>query len=171
MTDVLVKLDLGEEDWLTARIAEFGGKTILLSHHQLFSAFAQIGPAAADGSFTAYNPNLDASFQRFAAAGGNKIAAWFWGHEHTLTLYGPHRGLNKGRCVGHGAIPVLTAPDPNDPRSHIVDPPPVDPVSLAVDDDVYMHDFVILNLAADGSATADYYQENSGNTPMWSEPL
>jgi hypothetical protein len=66
VTDVLVKLDSAEEDWLTGCIAGFRGRTILLSHHQLFSAFAQIGPAAGDGSLTAYNPNLDASFQRFA---------------------------------------------------------------------------------------------------------
>jgi hypothetical protein len=118
---------------------------------------------------TAYNPNLDASFQWFANAANGKIAAWFWGHEHTLTLYNSYRGLQKGRCIGHGAIPVLTDPGPNDPRSRNVNPPGVVSVPLGVDGQVYMHGFVILKLAPDGSATADYFQENSGNTPMWSQ--
>ena len=44
---VLTFLEKDEQQWLVARIAEFGGKTILLSHHQLFSALAQIGPLTA----------------------------------------------------------------------------------------------------------------------------
>ena len=52
VTNVVTFLEKPEEDWLTARIAEFPGKTILLSHHQFFSAFAQIGAPQQDGALT-----------------------------------------------------------------------------------------------------------------------
>jgi hypothetical protein len=171
VTDVLVNIDPAEQAWLTQRIAEFPGRTILLSHHQFFSAFAQIGPAARDGSLTAYNPKLDATYRSFADAAQGKIAAWFWGHEHTLTLYGPYRGLEKGRCIGHGAIPVLVEPGSDLPLKRIVDPPQFLPVTLAANDQVYMHGFVILRFDATGTATAEYYQENDGRTPVYTETL
>jgi 3',5'-cyclic AMP phosphodiesterase CpdA len=38
--DVLTFLETDEEDWHVARIKEFPGQTILLSHHQLFSVFS-----------------------------------------------------------------------------------------------------------------------------------
>lgn len=167
---VLVRLDPDEEDWLVARIAEFPGRTILLSHHQLFSAFAQIGPAA-DGSLCAFNPYLDASFRRFAKAARRGIAAWFWGHEHRLTLYEPYRGLAKGRCIGHGAVPVLVEPGSDRPLARIVDAPPFLPVALSDDDHVYMHGFAILRFGQDGSAVAEYYQENDRDKPTYAETL
>jgi len=32
---------------------------------------------------------------------------WFWGHEHTLGIYGNYMGLKRGRCVGASAVPVF----------------------------------------------------------------
>jgi len=174
VTTVLVEIDPQEEDWLAARIAEFSGKTILLSHHQFFSAFAQIGPAAQrDGSLTAYNPNLDKTFNRFVAAanaGGGTIAAWFWGHEHTLTVYQPYRGLDKGRCVGHGAVPVLVQ-DEAAPLGKVLSPPSVISVPLGVDGQVHAHGFVILRFGHDGSCRAGYYSDNNPDTPAYNEAL
>ncbi len=173
VTDVLVKIDPDEEAWLAARIAEFKGRTILLSHHQFFSAFAQIGPAQPNGSLTAYNPNLDHIFTRFAAAakaGGGAIAAWFWGHEHTLTVYEPYRSLEKGRCVGHGAIPVL-AQDDNSPLTKIASPPRFLNVPLGVIGQVHAHGFVLLRFGDDGSCRADYYNDTDPRHPAYTEAL
>jgi 3',5'-cyclic AMP phosphodiesterase CpdA len=173
VTDVLVKIDSQEEAWLSARITEFSGKTILLSHHQFFSAFAQIGPARPDGSLTAYNPNLDATFNAFVAAaqaGDGEIAAWFWGHEHTLTVYDSYRNLAKGRCIGHGAIPVL-AQDNDSPLKKIVDPPGLVSVPLGVVGHVHAHGFVILRFGHDGSCRAEYYNDSDPGRPAYSEAL
>jgi Calcineurin-like phosphoesterase len=173
VTTVLVEVDPREEDWLAARITEFSGKTILLSHHQFFSVFAQIGPAQPNGSLTAYNPNLDKTFNRFVAAaktGSGTIAAWFWGHEHTLTIYKPYCGLDKGRCVGHGAVPVLVQ-DEASPLSKIVNPPDVISVPLGVDGQVHAHGFVILRFGQDGSCRAEYYNDANPGAPAYAEML
>jgi Calcineurin-like phosphoesterase len=170
---VLVEIDPHEEDWLAARIAEFSGKTILLSHHQFFSTFAQIGPAQPDGSLTPYNRNLDKTFNRFVAAaktGGGTIAAWFWGHEHTLTVYKPYRGLDKGRCIGHGAVPVL-AQDEDKPLSKVLNLPGVISVPLGVDGQVHAHGFVILRFSQDGSCRAEYYNDTNPSEPAYAETL
>jgi hypothetical protein len=42
VTDVLTYLEKDEEDWHVERIKEFPGRTILLSHHQLFSAYTSL---------------------------------------------------------------------------------------------------------------------------------
>jgi len=55
---------------------EFNGQTILLSHHQLFSAFSAIGPEK-DGTRSPLNPKLMKTFEALAAKG--KIAGWFGG--------------------------------------------------------------------------------------------
>jgi hypothetical protein len=173
VTDVLVQIEPIEQAWLTARIAEFGGKTILLSHHQLFSGFSQIGPAAADGSLTPYNPKLRAIFDAFSAAaakGGGSIAAWFWGHEHTLSIYAPYLGLQKGRCIGHGAIPVLID-DGNDPLTKLVNPPRLLSHPLGANGSVHAHGFTILRFAHDGSCAAEYYNDIDPTTPFYSESV
>lgn len=38
------------------------------------------------------------------------VAAWFWGHEHGMSLYEPYAGLEKGRLIGAACIPVPKAP-------------------------------------------------------------
>ena len=171
VTDVVTFLEKDEEDWLVERIREFPGKTILLSHHQLFSAFSRIGPANADGSLNAVNPRLAGSFGRFAKAANGRIAAWFWGHEHNLCVYEPYGDLAKGRCIGHGAIPVFTSDTPYTTLSRIANPPKLLNVQLGTDDHVYMHGFTIVRLRADGTGAAEYYQDNDGTKPIFSEPL
>ena len=171
LDDVLVALDPAEEAWLDARIAEFPGRTILLSHHQYFSALDRIGPKGPDGSSQAYNPNLDSTLNRFQTSAKGRIAAWFWGHEHTLTIYAPYRGLQKGRCIGHGAVPVLLTPEQPHPMSSIKDPPGFQQVPLPADDQVYAHGFVMLQFAEDGSVEATYYDDVDGQKVLFSEPL
>ncbi len=170
---VLTFLETDEQAWLAARIAEFAGKTILLSHHQLFSALAQIGPVNAAGQLEAVNPYLMTSYVAFAEAAKQKIAAWFWGHEHMLTIYEPYQGLEKGRCVGCGAIPVAAADAPYTPLKNLADPPPFradikPPLDVA---GCYAHVYAILQLGADGNGTATYYHNLNPGVALFTEPL
>jgi hypothetical protein len=172
--DMLTFLEKDEEDWITERIAEFSGKTILLSHHQLFSALSEIGPLQAGNKLIAHNPKLLPSFQRFAQAAKQPIAAWFWGHEHNLSVYQPYLGLNRGRCIGHGAVPVLVDGPENAPDSRIVNPPTLQNVLLKEANEVYMHGFTIIRLgqgAQHAQASAEYYESSDGATPMFTEML
>jgi hypothetical protein len=57
------------------RIKEFPGKTILLSHHQLFSAYSHIGSAGPNKRFPAFNGELRTALVRLQKAGD--IPAWF----------------------------------------------------------------------------------------------
>lgn len=78
---------------------------ILLSHHQVFSAFdKEIYPKPA---------------KQLAdlLGSGERTVIWFWGHEHRLSLYGENvmnNGLRVfGRCIGHGGMPVDIDQEPN----------------------------------------------------------
>lgn len=108
MTSLVMDGAWHEEDWLLDKINLAGAnqatarKTVLLSHHQLFSPFASVG--SVNGQPYAYNPNLRATFQAIMP----QITLWFWGHEHTLAIYDPYLNLQRGRCVGASAVPVFT---------------------------------------------------------------
>lgn len=95
----LIGLDSGYEDhglqepqkeWLTAQLGDGGRRSILLSHHQLFSAYESRA--------------LDRPLYRKVEPLLPQIYAWFWGHEHRCIIYGQHLGI-KARCIGHGAMP------------------------------------------------------------------
>lgn len=103
MTRLMTYGNWAEKDWLLDKINRAGTrKTVLLSHHQLFSPFTSVG--SVDGKPYAYNPNLRATFQAVTP----QIALWFWGHEHTLAIYDAYMNLQHGRCVGASAVPVFT---------------------------------------------------------------
>lgn len=73
--------------------------TILLSHHQYFSAFQGNCPAPAQ--------QLEEFF--------DSPVLWFWGHEHRFAAYkcfGLGALQAHGRCIGHGGMPVDMAPPP-----------------------------------------------------------
>ena len=140
----LTRLDEQEEAWHSDKLYRFPGRTILLSHHQPFSAFAQIGPQA---ERSPVNPWLMASHGRLSQAG--RIDAWFWGHEHRLKLYAPYRGVAAGRNIGYGAIPVEAVPGPETPLPGLADPPPVlTEVPLDLVEGAYTHGFVLLDMRA-----------------------
>jgi Calcineurin-like phosphoesterase len=170
VTDVLTFLEKDEEDWHVERIKEFPGHTVLLSHHQLFSAFSQIGKPDANGNLHPCNPNLLESYNRFTEAGPGRIAAWFWGHEHNLCIYGPYAGLQFGRCIGHGAIPVFDTDKPYDVADGLLDPPQlIAGTELATSDGVYAHGYAMIGF--DGAvATVDYFQ-GANDSPSYSEKL
>ncbi len=162
----LTFLNPAEEDWITARIAEFPGQTILLSHHPAVSALARIGPGGSDP----WNANLRASFARFTAAG--PVAAWFWGHEHTMALYAPYGGLVRGRCIGCGAIPMFTTDHPYAPLAGLRDPPALLPPRLGDDGAVLDHGYAVIALdPGSGSARAEYYGVGARPGLLFSEDL
>lgn len=161
VTDTLTHLEPDEEQWHFERIAEFPGRTILLSHHQLFSAFSQIGAENEAARLCAHNPKLLASYDKFLST-GRSIPAWFWGHEHSLYLYEPYLNLPKGRCLGHGAIPVFASEDPYTALPKLVDPPAlIKGPRIDAAGDVYGNGFAVLQLdPIKKGATVTYYQED-----------
>lgn len=156
VADALTYLEEDELAWHCERIQEFGGSTILLSHHQLFSAFSPIGPANDSGKRSATNPLLLKAFEQALAS--KRIAAWFWGHEHTLSIYEPFAGLERGRCVGHGAIPVSVVDEIYRPIANLEEAPSlVEKTQLATRGGVYTHGYALLMF--DGNqCRAEYYQ-------------
>jgi len=148
--------------WHKHQIATAGGRrTLLLSHHQLFSAFNQIGPK--DNPDRTMNTLLRSQFGDVL----DQVEAWFWGHEHNLEIYAPYAGLRRGRCIGCSAVPVFVTQDPykvcaGGGKIPLLPSPnnPGVPVMLGTTGGVYNHGYVILKLDdAGGTATASYYQD------------
>jgi hypothetical protein len=81
-------------EWLEAQLIG-PQKTVLLTHHHLFSPFRKPGDKLEEW----LDPHL--------AAG--RIFGWFWGHDHYLFEFADYRGV-KCRCIGHGSLPY-TPPD------------------------------------------------------------
>lgn len=162
VTDVVTFVEPAEEEWHVQRLKEFSGRTILFSHHQLFSAFSQIGAPGADGTLRAHNVKLKRTYDRLLAT-GRPVSAWFWGHEHNLCIYEPYLGLAKGRCVGHGAIPVFVADEPYTPLPSLASPPRIiADTTLSTEDHFYTHGFAMLSLGSK-AADARYYELVHGN--------
>jgi hypothetical protein len=159
VSDVVTFLEADEQEWHRQRLAEFSGKTILLSHHPLFSAFSRIGASTPGGALVPYNPRLLKSFEAFKAT-GRTISAWFWGHEHNLCIYRPYAGLARGRCIGHGAIPVFESQAPYALLPGIQNLPQLEPnTQLALRDGLYAHGFALVSLGPqNGKAQAEYFQ-------------
>ena len=161
----LTSLEPAEEDWVAARIGEFPGQTVLLSHHPLFSAAARIGPGGPDP----WNPHLLASFCRLNAMG--RVAAWFWGHEHTLALYAPFAGLERGRCIGCGAIPMFVADQPYSTLPGLRSAPALLSPRLGDDGVTYDHGYAVVTLGPHGPARAEYYGVGSRTGLLHAEAL
>jgi hypothetical protein len=80
--------------WVGRKLAEKsdGRRTMLLSHHQPFSAYNDGGD------------RLSAALE--GPLGTGKIDAWLWGHEHRCAVYEPTPTLAFPSCIGHGGVPV-----------------------------------------------------------------
>lgn len=160
-----------EAAWHRAQLAGAGGRQVILfSHHQLFSAFEQIGGLWQNPSLTA---NLAA--WRRASSPPPSIAAWLWGHEHVLQVYQVPGSLPVlGRCVGNGAFPVFTDSAGYTPGTTSI---PLQPATTSPggtirfpngfvqsqpDDLVWASGYTVLDLGTDGSATLVYYQVQFG---------
>lgn len=144
-----------EVEWMQDKVQNAGGrKTVLLSHHQLFTAYEDIG-----GGFL--NPKLNAQVSPIL----DKVTAWLWGHEHNQVIYQPFQGV-LARCIGHGAYPVGVteiADQPAFPNVPLVD------IKLAKGPAFYSHGYCILELNGP-TATVSYYQDSDPeDTAMFTE--
>jgi hypothetical protein len=153
-----------ELEWHCARLKEFPGRTILLSHHQLFSAFSPIGKGDPNGHRSASNPYLLKAFNLMSDSG--RISAWFWGHEHTLSIYDPFVGLQRGRCLGHGAVPVSTLDKLYVPIPGLDQTPSiVANTQLQQQGGVYAHGYAVLAFGTK-DCKAEYYQDLNGRAAL-----
>jgi hypothetical protein len=89
-----------QAEWLRRQI-DRDRATMLLSHHQPFSAFEKTG---------------DVIPRKLEPVLSEGIRAWFWGHEHRCVLYRPHMNIQYGRIVGHGGVPVYQTRKEGDPH-------------------------------------------------------
>jgi 3',5'-cyclic AMP phosphodiesterase CpdA len=101
-----------EISWHRDKLDHFNGTTVLLSHHQLFSAKEVLDK---DGARPWLNEKLHVIFQPYY----DRVAAWFWGHEHNLVIFkddqlfsGDTNALHKGRLIGCSAYEETLAEDP-----------------------------------------------------------
>lgn len=165
-------LDAKEAAWHVDKLNNAGGRrTILLSHHQPFTAFGDGIGQGPSGRPLAYNPKLYSVFGPFL---GN-IALWLWGHEHNFEVFNPYLGLKKGRCVGAAAIPCYKAQNPygliqNPDLQGQSELPSLLPgvMQLAVNSDGwYFHNYAILTLRSPKSQYKDskieYYELDAAN--------
>jgi len=169
----MTSLNPAELGWILDKINSGGSKrTILLSHHPLFSAFASVGRNGLHAY--GYNPRRYQSFQAVL----DRIALWFWGHEHTLAVYEPFIGLDRGRCIGCSAVPVF-----RNQQAYVLDrnlstlKPQVFPTwvanaQLGNNGTDYNHAFALLELT-DPQASVEYYEVPLGGSPslLWQESL
>jgi len=170
----LTYLDAQEALWHRDKIVNAGGRrTIMLSHHQLFSA-AGVG-ADDQGRPLAVNPHLYTAFADLLG----QVDAWLWGHEHNLILFDSYVGLARGRCIGSGAVPILVNSDPYGINPDLVPPPGQDPppinldVQLSHNGQFYGHGYALLTLRG-RAAQIDYYQlmmDDSAGTLLYSEQI
>lgn len=144
-----------------------GKKGMLLSHHQLFSAYESQGPKLR----AALRGVLDAK----------RVNAWLWGHEHRLCRYQPFQGVTNGRCIGHGGVPVYQWHDKGDaapmPKSDDEGPAPLideyrDSFTTTFGAERWAKfGFAIADFNADGSVRMSYVAEDAAVDAATREPL
>lgn len=169
-TEDFTWLEQKDIDWAVDKIANADGrKTVLLSHHQPFSAFELAGhDGINDKLMGAFEPVMD------------KIDVWFCGHEHRLVMYDAFQKLQRLRCIGHGAIPTFAEDQYNtlDPmpaglsfkrNDGVVNPDDLNAL-LPIADGVYARGFAILELNTN-APTAEYFDEGDFSKARYSEPL
>ncbi|MCL4554157.1 MAG: metallophosphoesterase [Actinobacteria bacterium] len=139
-------LEDAEAEWVKDKIRNAGGRrTVLLSHHQLFSASEDIGGQE-------FNTLLYKQLSDVLP----KVDYWFWAHEHDLVVFKEHLGLKRGRCIGHGAFPVGNDEIPDQPANPDV---PVDKAfQLGKGQDCYFHGYAMMEIQG-SDARISYYQD------------
>jgi len=158
--DILTAHDMGsmprrdEIPWLHHKLESFAGRTILMTHHQAFSNHDRLGgdpeePALPDSG----NMRLIETFAPYM----DRVAGWFWGHEHDLVIFDEFMGVRNGRCVGHGARPasVRNYPPGAIPRVPVADVH----LGIAYDGRHYNNGFQIVHLHGRGNPVEVVYYE------------
>ena len=152
-----------EVTWLEDKVNNAGARrNVLLSHHQLFTAFDAID-----------NGEINMRLYPQVAPLLPKVALWLWGHEHDFTLYDSYKGLARSCCMGHAAFPVGEAEVPKDPKHPeipLIKGDDGDPIRLGVTGGLYNHGYAIIDI--DGPAgQVSYYQDSDEDTPMFTQAL
>jgi hypothetical protein len=158
-----------EVEWLQHQLSSFGGATILLSHHQLFSAHSKLNGMWSSDSATPYlNTFLQKAFTPYLES---DVAAWLWGHEHNFAVYEDGLfGLAKGRLLGCSAYEELRLSEPY--KVNYPEVPYLDQARYRVgyEGDYYDHAYAIIDLSKRAQpsdpVSITYYQFPSwGQTP------
>jgi predicted phosphodiesterase len=160
-------LQVHEGAWHRDKLDNFPGTTILLSHHQLISAKETLNA----GQRPYLNENLYATFKPYF----DRIAAWYWGHEHNLILFqndlkiqNGDLPLRKGRLLGCSAYEETLDEDPfkinHAAAKFMKDMPRLGLSKFKTGlQRFYNHAFAILDVTPD-KITASYYEY-----PSWGE--
>ena len=152
-----------EVTWLADKVNNAGGRgTVLLSHHQLFTAYDNID-----------NNEINLRLYPQVAPLLPKVALWIWGHEHDFVPYGAYKGLARSCCLGHGAFPVGVdelAKVPKYPDVPLIKDADGNNMRLGTTGGLYNHGYAIIEL--DGPAgKVSYYQDSDEDTPMLAQSL
>ena len=152
-----------EVAWLTDKIKSAGSRrTILLSHHQLFTAFDSI-----DGN------EINLRLYPQVAPLLPQVALWLWGHEHNFVVYGSYKNLARSCCLGHGAFPVGADELPRQPKFPVVPllkQPDGSDIRLDITGGLYNHGYAIIKLNG-ASGEIFYYQDSDEDTPLFQQSL
>ncbi|HEY0757845.1 MAG TPA: metallophosphoesterase [Acidisarcina sp.] len=153
-----------EVAWIKRRIATADGrKTVLLSHHQLFSRYSSIIDPPPSGQL---GMAINARLQQQLVDILPQVTLWLWGHEHDFVVYEKQCGV-LARCVGSGAVPVLTSPPP------VIKHPEIganDAIRPGAEGDFFTHGYAVMQLQG-ANATVSYYQDTDEDNPMWVDNL
>jgi hypothetical protein len=145
-----------ERDWVRHTVSSFTGRTLLFSHHPLFSARLRLNGSRSGRS----KPNVNDYLLDTVAPIADRIALWLWGHEHLLAIYqeGLH-GIQRCRLVGCSGFETPGGEGPVPPL--FTDAPERVPlVELSVSGGRTFHGFALIDL---GTAAVGYYE-----FPSWS---
>lgn len=150
--------DGGEVGWLKDKVNSFDGRTVLLSHHQLFSATSSFDDKKP------VNENLYKQVEDILP----KVDIWFWGHEHDLFVFNPYLKLERGRCLGASAYPI----GKDEVEDNYNEVPFVLEARPTLENDVpfYQHSYAIMKLT-DNTAMIGYFQDGNETAPLYREEI
>ena len=152
-----------EVTWLADKVNNAGARnTVLLSHHQLFTAYESID-----------DNEINLRLYPQVAPLLSKVALWIWGHEHDFVPYDSYKNLKRSCCLGHAAFPVGVDELPKVPKYPgvpLIKDAKGNNIRLDSTAGVCNHGYAIIEI--DGAAgKVSYYQDNDEDTPMLTQPL
>jgi hypothetical protein len=138
--------------WHKDKLDHFAGNTLLLSHHQLFSAAGALNHHWWGTPYL--NDSLYATFQPYFES----VVGWIWGHEHNLAAYANNTfGLSMGRLVGASSYEETQAENPYAVAYPEVPYLPGGP-QLHVRDSYYNHSFAMVSVTPGIMPSITYYE-------------
>jgi hypothetical protein len=145
--------------WVQRRMATASGrKTVLLSHHQLYTRYSNIVDPPPSGQ---PSMAINATLQQQLGPILPQVALWLWGHEHDFVVYEKQLGV-LARCVGNGAFPKIQHPE-------ILANDDIRP-AIEEDGSFFTHGYALMELQG-ANATVSYYQDTDEDDPMYVDKL